>query len=133
MSADNLAPVELKAFVPAKDFAMSKRFYTGLGFTQKSEGGGLAYFACGHTVFMLQDFYVRECADNLVMHLLVEDVQAWHRHVAAAGLADRYGVRVTAVTGQPWGITDFNIIDPSGVCWYIGQNTPGFKPVGRIE
>lgn len=29
----NLKTVEIKAFVPAKDFALSKRFYQELGFT----------------------------------------------------------------------------------------------------
>lgn len=126
-----LAVVELKAFVPARDFGLSKRFYTDLGFSQRSEGGGVAYFACGHCAFLLQDYYVKEFAENCVMHLLVADVQAWHRHVGDSGLAERYGVKVTGVTEQPWGITEFVIIDPAGVCWHIGQNTPGFRPVGR--
>jgi len=124
--------LEIKAFVPAQDFGLSKRFYADLGFTQKSEGGGVAYFACGHCAFLLQDYYVKEFAENCVMHLLVTDVRAWHRHVSAADLAGRYGVAVSAVTEQPWGITDFAVTDPSGVCWQIGQNTPGFQRVGRI-
>lgn len=128
-----LQAVEIKAFVPARDFALSKRFYADLGFEQKSEGGGVAYFACGHCAFLLQDFYVAEFAENCVMHLLVPDVQAWHAHVTANGLAARYGASVTPVVDQPWGITEFVVIDPSGVCWHIGQNTPGFKPVGRFE
>lgn len=127
------AVIELKAFVPAKDFALSKRFYADLGFTQRSEGGGVAYFACGHCAFLLQDYYVQEFAENCVMHLLVADVQAWHRQVQDAGLAERYGAKVTAVTAQPWGITEFVVIDPAGVCWHIGQNTPGFQAVGRTS
>ena len=95
------AALELKAFVPAKDFAQSKRFYADLGFTQRSEGGGVAYFACGSCAFLLQDYYVQEFAENSVMHLLVADVQAWHRHVVDSGLAKRYGVNVTAVAEQP--------------------------------
>jgi hypothetical protein len=39
---------EIKAFVPARDFALSKRFYQDLGFTLTSEGGGVAYLHCGH-------------------------------------------------------------------------------------
>ncbi|MBK0394875.1 hypothetical protein [Ramlibacter algicola] len=34
MTAANLKAVELKAFVPAKDYALSKRFYADLGFTE---------------------------------------------------------------------------------------------------
>ncbi|MBE7367134.1 VOC family protein [Ramlibacter pallidus] len=126
-----LSAIEIKAFVPAKDYALSKRFYADLGFTQRSEGGGVAYFACGPCAFLLQDYYLAEFADNCVMHLLVADVHAWQRHVEQADLAGRYGAKVTPVTEQPWGITEFVVIDPAGVCWHIGQNTPGFRPVGR--
>ncbi|OGB91360.1 MAG: glyoxalase [Burkholderiales bacterium RIFCSPLOWO2_12_FULL_67_210] len=126
-----LTAIELKAFVPAKDFALSQRFYTDLGFTQRSQGGGVAYFCVDGCAFLLQDFYDPALAENLVMHLLVPDVLAWRAHVDAQDLAGRYGVRVTALEAQPWGITEFVLIDPAGVCWHIGQNTPGFEPVSR--
>ncbi len=127
-----LQAVELKTFVPAKDFALSKRFYTELGFVRRSEGGGVAYFCVDHSAFLLHDLYEQALADNLVMHLLVPDVQAWRAHVDAQDLAGRYGSRITPVKAQPWGITEFVLIDPCGVCWHIGQNTPGFEPVGRM-
>ncbi|MDP3811773.1 MAG: glyoxalase [Hydrogenophaga sp.] len=127
-----LKAIELKAFVPAKDFALSQRFYADLGFTQRSIGGGVAYFCVEGCAFLLQDFYEQALADNLAMHLLVPDVQAWRTHVDTQDLAGRYGVRITPLTAQPWGITEFVVIDPSGVCWHIGQNTPGFEPVGRL-
>jgi hypothetical protein len=127
-----LKAIELKAFVPAKDFALSKRFYADLGFEQRSEGGGVAYFHVDGCPFLLQDFYEPTLADHLVMHLLVPDVQAWFAHVQAQDLAARYGARVTPLVDQPWGITEFVVIDPAGVCWHIGQNTPGFAPVGRL-
>jgi hypothetical protein len=128
----SLKATELKAFVPAKDFVLSQRFYADLGFTQRSLGGGVAYFMVDGCAFLLQDFYEQALADNLAMHLLVPDVQAWRAHVDAQDIAGRYGVRVTPVVAQAWGITEFVVIDPSGVCWHIGQNTPGFAPVGRL-
>ena len=36
----NLRVTEIKAFVPSKDFEVSKQFYKDLGFTMASEGGG---------------------------------------------------------------------------------------------
>jgi hypothetical protein len=39
-----LGVTEIKAFVPAKHFELSKQFYKNLGFTMASEGGGVAYF-----------------------------------------------------------------------------------------
>lgn len=32
----NLNAIEIKAFVPAKNFEIAKEFYTGIGFTKKS-------------------------------------------------------------------------------------------------
>ena len=118
----SLRVVELKPFVPARDFALSRRFYADLGFTEKSEVGGVAYFLHDEASFLLQDFYNKELAENLMLHLLVEDVAAWHARVASIGLAQRYGVKVTEVVEQPWRMHDFALWDPSGVLWRIAQN-----------
>ena len=118
----NLRVTEIKAFVPAKDFALSKRFYLDLGFTQASEGGGVAYFHFGHVSFLLQDFCVQSLAENFMMHILVEDVAAWRQHVTDSGVAAKYAVRVTEIETQPWRMRDFCLFDPSGVVWRIGQN-----------
>jgi uncharacterized glyoxalase superfamily protein PhnB len=128
-----LAVQEIKAFVPSRDFAQSRQFYRALGFTQASEGGGVAYFHHGHSAFLLQDFYEPTLASMLQMHLQVLDVQAWFDHVQQLDLPTRYGVRApTPLQDQPWGMRDFSLFDPCGVCWRIGQNIPGFQPVGRL-
>jgi len=67
----NLRITEIKAFVPAKDFAISKQFYKDLGFTMASEGDGVAYFHFEHVSFLLQDFCVNSLAENFMMHILV--------------------------------------------------------------
>ncbi len=119
----NLNVTEIKAFVPARDFELSKRFYRDLGFTMASEGGGVAYFHFGHVSFLLQDYCAEGLAENFMMHILVEDVDAWWNHVQASGVVERYGVRCSAVEAQPWRMRDFCLHDPSGVLWRIGQNT----------
>lgn len=114
--------VEIKAFIPARDFELSKSFYGDLGFNMASDEAGVAYFHHGAASFLLQDFYVAEQANNFQMHLLVDDVDAWHQHIAHADIAIRYGVRVGPVELQPWGMRDFVLFDPSGVLWRIGEN-----------
>ena len=52
----NLTTVEIKAFVPAKDFDLSKRFYQDLLFTVAWSSDGLAYMRHGNTSFLLQEF-----------------------------------------------------------------------------
>lgn len=118
----NLRAVEIKAFVPARDHALSKRFYQDLGFTLASDAGGIAYFHHGQVAFLLQDFYEEALAKNLQMHLLVEDVQAWWDKLQAEGIAQKYGVRIGPVELQPWRMRDFVLFDPSGVLWRVAQN-----------
>jgi predicted lactoylglutathione lyase len=118
----NLKTVELKAFVPAKDFALSKQFYQDIGFTLASDDEGIAYFHRENVSFLLQNFYVKELADNFMMHLLVKDVDAWWAKLNAAGIAKKYGVKLGEIKQQPWRMRDFTLHDPSGVLWYFAQN-----------
>ncbi|MBM7061451.1 VOC family protein [Pseudomonas sp. UL073] len=119
----NLNSVELKTFVPAKDFALSQQFYRDLGFKPGWVDEQLAYFSHGdHCAFLLQNYYVKEWAENCMMHLLVEDVEAWWAQVQEAKLDERYGVRLIPPQDQPWRMRDFIVFDPSGVLWRIAQN-----------
>ena len=122
-SMATLNTIELKAFVPAKDFALSKQFYQDLGFTIAWSDDDLAYLRCGDVSFLLQNYYVQELADNFMMHLLVEDVDAWWTHVEDRQIARKYGVKTLPPEERPWKMRDFVIIDPSGVLWRVGQNT----------
>ena len=119
----NLKTIELKAFVPAKDFALSKQFYQDIGFTLASDEDGIAYFHHENVSFLLQNFYVKELAENLMMHLLVEDVDAWWAKFNAAAIAKKYSVKLGEIKQQPWRMRDFTLHDPSGVLWYFAQNT----------
>jgi uncharacterized glyoxalase superfamily protein PhnB len=119
----NLKTVELKAFVPAKDHELSKRFYQDIGFTLASDMENLAYFHHDNASFMLQNFYVQEFAENLMLHLLVEDVDAWWEKLNASRISEKYGVQMSPVQKQAWGMRDFTLTDPSGVLWRIAQDT----------
>lgn len=121
----NLATVEIKAFVPARDFAASKAFYEALGFQVPWSSDDLAYVHFGETSFLLQRFYVAEHAGNFMMHLLVANADDWHAHVRASGVVERFGVRLTPPEDRPWRIRDFCLSDPAGVLWRIGHNLPG--------
>jgi catechol 2,3-dioxygenase-like lactoylglutathione lyase family enzyme len=124
MTAPNLSTVEVKAFIPARDFALSKRFYQALGFMLASDSDGVAYFHHGACSFLLQNFHGPEFADNLMMHLLVQNVDDWYAHVQAQRIAEQFQVRIDAPVNQPWAMRDFVLFDPSGVLWRIAQNLP---------
>jgi uncharacterized glyoxalase superfamily protein PhnB len=120
-----LEAVEIKAFVPARDFALSKQFYQDLGFEIAWSSEGLAYLRHGNCAFLLQNSYVKEHADNFMMHIIVTDVDAWWRHVEAKGISSRYNVAAEPPEDRPWGLRDFVLVDPAGVCWRIGQDISG--------
>jgi hypothetical protein len=68
--------IDMKAFVPAKDPAISKAFYTDLGFTINWSNDEIAELQIGSFRFLLQKFYVAEHAGNFMMALNVEDAGA---------------------------------------------------------
>ena len=120
----NLSTVEIKAFIPARDFEVSKRFYQAIGFTLASDTDEPAYSHHLNCAFLLQKFYLAEHAGNFMMHLLVENVDDWHRHLVEQDIAGRFGVRIGEPANQPWAMRDFTLTDPSGVLWRIAQNIP---------
>jgi hypothetical protein len=111
----SLSLTMLKFYVPAKNFELSKRFYAALGFTMSPGWGGTADFELGGHQFRLQDYYVKDWAENCMMLLDIDDAQAWHTHaqrVVSSG--DFPGARVK----PPETIDDslvFHVWDPSGV------------------
>lgn len=123
----HLKVLEIKSFVPAKVYALSKQFYLDLGFTLASDTSGIAYFRQGDASFLLQDFYVESHASNFMMHLLVDDVDAWWQRIVHSGVPAKYGVQIEPPQERPWGMRDFALRDPSGVLWRIAQNMPA-KP-----
>jgi uncharacterized glyoxalase superfamily protein PhnB len=118
----NLRITEIKAFVPSKNFEISKQFYQDLGFTMDSDDDGIAYFHFENVSFLLQDYCIEALAENFMMHILVEDVDAWWEQVLNSGVVEKYGVRITPIELQAWQMRDFCLFDPSGVLWRIGQN-----------
>ncbi|UKE50254.1 glyoxalase [Xanthomonas translucens] len=120
------ASLELKVFVPARDFALSVEFYREVGFVAEPLGEGLVCFRHGERcAFLLQDFYEQALAHNLMLHLWVEDADAWWRRLDAADLVGRFGARVGVPEDRPWGMRDFSLHDPGGVLWRIGHALPG--------
>ena len=119
---EKLESVEIKAFVPAKDYELSKSFYKDLGFTMGSDEEGIAYFFHDNCSFLLQDYYEPKYADNFMMHMLVKDISKWHANFLSNGVAEKYKIKISEITKQPWGMFDFTVFDPSGVLWRFGKN-----------
>ncbi len=118
----NYNVVEIKAFVPSKDFELCKEFYVDIGFELKWSDSDLAYFAAGNSSFLLQNFYMKEHADNFMMHLLVESADDWWSRINDKKIVEKYGIRLGEPEDREWKIRDFTLTDPTGVLWRIGNN-----------
>jgi hypothetical protein len=113
-----------RPFLPAKEFEKSLRFYEALGFEACPLGDTLAELSLGPNAFLLQGYYVKEWAENTVMHVLVDDVQPWWQHISSLDLANRFGVSPpVAPRVEPWGLTVAYVFDPTGVLWHFAQVT----------
>ena len=111
---------DLKAFVPAKDLELSKRFYVDLGFTINFSSDQIAELQIGSFRFLLQPFYVAEHAGNFIMSLAVDDADRWWEHIQRQELPKKYpGILCKPPAMQPWGIRVLYLSDPTGVLWHI--------------
>jgi hypothetical protein len=81
---------DLKAYVPAKDFELSKRFYSALGFKMSEGWGGTADFELNGNRFRLQNYYVKDWAENFMMVMGVDDVEAWYQHARKIAETDGF-------------------------------------------
>ena len=117
-----------RPFLPVKDFELSKRFYEALGFTKVLDAD-VAIFQIGQTGIILQKYYQKEWAENCMMHLMVDDLDAWWEHIVSLDLRQKFGVpEPKAPTNQPWGLRVAFVIDPSGVLWHFAQRPDVVKP-----
>jgi catechol 2,3-dioxygenase-like lactoylglutathione lyase family enzyme len=115
----------VRPFVPTKDFDLSRRFYEALGF-KKVLDGEVAIFNAGSGGFILQRYYQKEWAENFMMQLMVDDLDAWWRHISALDLPAQFGVPAPkAPQIQPWGLRIAYVVDPSGVLWHVAQRRKG--------
>ncbi|QVL32092.1 VOC family protein [Telmatocola sphagniphila] len=116
------AVLDLKAFVPSKDYELSIQFYKDLGFKLNWQGDGVAEFQVGAYRFLLQKFHVEQHSANFMMHLMVENTESWWAHITAIDLPGKYpGITAKAPAMQPWGLRVLFLSDPTGVLWHFAD------------
>lgn len=110
-----------RPFLPTRNIATSKAFYEALGF-DKIFDGEVVIFRVGATGLILQRYYQKEWAENFMMQLVVDDLDAWWEHIQSLELPTRFGVPAPRPPAmQPWGIREAYVVDPSGVLWHVAQ------------
>lgn len=106
---------ELVVYTPAENFELSKRFYAALGFELTEGWGDTMDCRLGGAVFRLQNYYVKDWAENFMMKFDVDDVQAWYEHAKKVIGEGDFG---HARHDDPEMIGDtkiFHVWDPCGV------------------
>lgn len=118
-----LSASDLRAFVPAKDYASSKRFYASLGWETRDVDTNLALVRVADGQhFYIQDYYIQQVAENSMLHLTVTDAQAWHQHVASVLRDGAFpDARVQPPKLQPYGALVTFVHDPAGVLLHLCQ------------
>ena len=115
----------IRPFVPTRDFDLSKRFYEALGF-EKVLDSDVAIFNAGSGGIILQRRYEKGWAENSMLQLMVDDLDAWWEHVTGLDLPGRFGVSPPrAPAMQPWGLRIAYVVDPCGVLWHVAQRREG--------
>jgi len=107
--------------LPTKDFEVSKTFYVELGFTLLLESD-VAIFTTGESEIILTRFCQQEYAENFMMQMLVDDLDAWWAHLSSLNLSERFDVPAPQEPAlQPWGLRIAYVIDPCGVLWHFAE------------
>lgn len=113
--------ISIRPFVGAKNFTVSRNFYTDLGFHESVLSHNMSYFSKQSIGFYLQDAYVKDWIDNTMVFLEVENVDQYWEGIQALNLPGKYnGVRLVPIRHEKWG-KEFFLHDPSGILWHFGQ------------
>ena len=120
----NLRVRSLAPFVPSgSDYEASRRLFADLGFEEHWESGGYAGFRNGDARFILQKFDDAHFAENFMVRIDVENLDAWWAEVAGKELEKKYPrFRIKPPADFPWG-REVNFIDLAGVCWHVGEGS----------
>jgi catechol 2,3-dioxygenase-like lactoylglutathione lyase family enzyme len=111
----------VRAFLPTKDFEVSRAFYVALGFTLVLDGD-VAILSTGQSELILTRFYHQQYAENFMMQLLVDDLDAWWTRISSLNLPEHFGVPAPREPAmQPWGLRIAYIVDPCGVLWHFAE------------
>jgi hypothetical protein len=118
----DLQVCEIRSFIPASDFELSKAFYEALGFSIDYSDANLALLSAGGQHLYLQRYYVKDWADNSMLHISVADAQGCFEQISALLFEGRFPTaRVAAPKQEPYGALVTYVWDPAGVLLHLAQ------------
>lgn len=111
--------LSLEPFVPSgSNFEGSKKLFQELGFNINWDAGDYVGFERDGCKFVLQKYDQAAFAENFMLTVKVDDVEAFRASVIENKLVEKFGIKVSKPIQQPYG-KEVNIIDMAGVCWHF--------------
>ena len=111
--------LSIEPFIPSgPDFERAKLLFADLGFQQTWDAGDYCGFENNGYGFILQKLDKPEFADQLMMSVGIESAEEFLSELRSKKIADKYQIRHTEITPQPYG-KEVNLIDLAGVCWHF--------------
>lgn len=111
----------IRPFVPARDFALSQAFYAAIGFAIAYRDESLAIMEQDGAGLMLQNYYVKDFAENSMHQLFVRGLDGWWTRTE--GLVERFAVKppIAPADKPEWRLRVGFLFDPSGVLWQVSE------------
>ena len=117
----NIRIKNLRTFVAAKDYNHSRNFYKKLGFEETYHAEDLSVFRIGDYSFYLQNYYNKDWAENTMLLLEVNDVDAFWEHLLSLNLEAAFpAIRMRKPMTEKWG-RECHLVDPAGVLWHFAS------------
>ena len=111
--------LSLEPFIPSgNNFDASKNLFVELGFKINWDAGDYIGFEKDSCKFILQKYDDKAFAENLMINVKVDDVQAFRNNLMEKKLPEKFDIRIGEITNQPYG-KEVNLIDIAGVCWHF--------------
>lgn len=111
----------LRPFIGAKNFNVSRAFYSDLGFEEVVISPDLSLFTADKLSFYLQNYYQKDWIENTMLFLEVKDVAITFQNLQASALDKKYeGVKLIPIRKENWGEECF-MLDPAGVLIHFGS------------
>jgi catechol 2,3-dioxygenase-like lactoylglutathione lyase family enzyme len=118
----SLVVSDIKPFIGAKDYELSRDFYVALGWHLNFEVPELAELQLGEHRFYLQPYFQKDWCENTMLHLTVADARGWYERAGEVLASRDFGpARVREPARQDYGALVTFVWDPSGVLLHFAQ------------
>ena len=111
----------IRPFIGAKDYELSRSFYSRMGFNESVIDVGMSLFTKDDLGFYLQKAYVKEWIENSMIFMEISDLDLFLKELLTLNLIQKFPtVRISGIKNNDWG-REFFVHDPSGILWHFGQ------------